>query len=133
MDSHPETPQWTAARLAAVTPTWEPDVVRARTLSARRRRRARARVMYAAAVATAALIVAFVSPSGRALAQDLWYRWFAAGSRWCGSIYRTSRSIRASARTTKRSAVDSLEEAAAVAGFTPIPAAGRRRCRDRRC
>ena len=32
MDSHPETPQWTAARLAAVAPTWEPDLGRARLL-----------------------------------------------------------------------------------------------------
>ena len=41
MDSHPETPQWTAARLAAVAPTWEPDPGRARMLVAPDRRRVR--------------------------------------------------------------------------------------------
>ena len=32
--------------------------------------------MVAAALATAAVVIAFVSPYGRARAQDLWYRWF---------------------------------------------------------
>jgi hypothetical protein len=76
MDSHPETPQWTAARLAAVAPAWEPDPVRARALMRPRPAARPRRGLYLAAAATAALLVAFVSPSGRALAQDLWYRWF---------------------------------------------------------
>jgi hypothetical protein len=119
MDSHPETPQWTAARLAAVAPTWEPDPVRAR-MSIRDRPATRSRqVMYAAAAATAALIVAFVSPSGRALAQDLWYRFYASRI----AVVRLDLShnpLETSIRSNDKAvSVDSVEEAAHVAGFTP--------------
>jgi hypothetical protein len=118
MDSHPETPQWTAARLAAVSPAWEPDPVRARALlrpapAARPRR-----LMYLAAAATAASIVAFVSPSGRALAQDLWYRWFVTRV----AVVRLDVSkipLDTHIDVAGPRAVASLAEAAREAGFTP--------------
>jgi hypothetical protein len=119
MDSHPETPQWTADRLASVAPAWEPDLVRARTrirqgTSARPRPR-----LYVAASATAALVIAIVSPSGRALAQDLWYRLYA--SRIAVVRLDLSRNpLDTSIRTNGRSiSVDSVEAAADAAGFTP--------------
>ncbi|MEO5819625.1 MAG: hypothetical protein ABIT71_03910, partial [Vicinamibacteraceae bacterium] len=125
MDSHPDTAQWTTDRLAAVAPTWEPDAIRARTL-VRPRPTARPRSsttprrgLYAVAAATAALIVAFVSPSGRALAQDLWYRWFVTRV----AVVRVDLSkvpLDTSIRTDGlQQTVSSLAEAAAKAGFTP--------------
>ena len=120
MDSHPDTPQWAAARLAAVAPTWEPDLVRARRLMHPQPAARPRRSLYAAAMATAALIVAFVSPSGRALAQDLWYRWFVTRV----AVVRVDLSkvpLDTSIRTDGvQQAVSSLAEAAAKAGFTPV-------------
>ena len=76
MDMHPEH-AWIAARLAGLTPTWKPDFVRARAAldrTAAPRRRAPA---YRLAAAAAALVaVACLAPTGRALAQELWYRLF---------------------------------------------------------
>ena len=120
MDSHPETEQWTAARMAAVTPTWEPDLVRARGLVRPRSTARPRRVMYAAALATATLIVAFVSPSGRALAQDLWYRWFVTRV----AVVRVDLAkipLETSIRTDGlQQNVGSLADAAAQAGFIPV-------------
>ena len=118
MDSHPETPQWTAARLDAIAPTWETDLVRARTLIRTRPAARPRRVMYAAAAATVALIVAFVSPSGRALAHDLWYRWFVTRV----AVVRLDLSkipLDTHIETAGYRAVASLTEAAREAGFTP--------------
>jgi hypothetical protein len=121
MDSHPDNTRWTAARLAAVAPTWEPDLVRARTLLRPQPPTARPRrALYAAAAATAALIVAFVSPTSRALAQDLWYRWFVTRV----AVVRVDLSkipLDTSVRTDGlQQNVSSLAEAAAKAGFTPV-------------
>ena len=120
MDSHPETPQWTAARLAAAAPTWEPDLGRARRLIRARPAARSRRLMYATAGATAALIVAFVSPSSRALAQDLWYRWFVTRV----AVVRVDFSripLDTSIRTDGlQQTVASLAEAAGLAGFTPV-------------
>jgi hypothetical protein len=119
MDSHPEIPPWTAARLASIAPTWTPDVMRARMLIRARRATRPHRPMYAA-VAAAALIVAFASPSGRALAQDLWYRWFVTRV----AVVRVDFSkvpLDTSIRTDGlQQTVASLAEAAAKAGFTPV-------------
>jgi len=119
MDSHPETPQWTAARLAALTPTWEPDLGRARTLLRPAPRPRRRGTLYAVAAATAALVVAFASPSGRALAQDLWYRFYASRI----AVVRLDLShnpLETSIRSRDAAvSVDSPEAAARVAGFTP--------------
>jgi len=76
MDMHPEN-AWVAARLAALAPTWNPDPVRARAAvdgAATSRRRAPAYRF--AAVAAALIAVACLAPTGRALAQELWYRLF---------------------------------------------------------
>jgi len=76
MDMHPEN-AWVAARLAALTPTWNPDPVRARAAvdgAAPSRRRAPAYRF--AAVAAVLVAVACLAPTGRALAQELWYRLF---------------------------------------------------------
>jgi len=117
MDSHPETPQWTAARLAAVKPTWEPDLVRARMLMRPRLAPERRRALYAAVAVATALIVAFVSPSGRAFAQDLWYRWFVTRV----AVVRVDLSkipLDTSIRTDGlQQTVSSLAEAAEKAGF----------------
>ena len=119
MDSHPENAEWTAARLAAVAPTWEPDPVRARMRVRARPATPSRRLMYTAAAATAMLTVAFVSPSGRALAQDLWYRWFVtrvAVVRVDLSKIPFDTSIRITGAAPE---VASVDEAAAAAGFTP--------------
>ena len=123
MDSHPDTPQWTAARLAAVAPTWEPSLGRGRTLVRPRAAARPRRVMYAAAFATAAVVVAFASPSGRALAQDLWYRFYASRI----AVVRLDLShnpLETSIRSNDTAvSVASVEQAAAAAGFTPhLPA-----------
>ena len=119
MDSHPETPQWTAARLAAVAPTWEPDPVRAR-LRVRDRPATRSRRLAYATAGVAALIVTFISPSGRALAQDLWYRWFVTRV----AVVRVNLSkvpLDTSIRTDGlHQTVSSIAEATATAGFTPV-------------
>jgi hypothetical protein len=123
MDSHPDTPQWTAARLAAVAPTWEPDPLRAHALMRSRPVTRPRRAMYVGAVATAALVVAFVSPSGRALAQDLWYRWFVTRV----AVVRLDLAkipLDTHIETGGYRGVASLAEAAREAGFTPsLPAA----------
>jgi hypothetical protein len=64
--------------------------------------------------------LAFVSPSGRALAQDLWYRWFVtrvAVVRVDLSKIPLETSIRTDGFTQT---VASLAEAAEQAGFTPV-------------
>ena len=77
MDMHPEN-AWVAARLAALTPTWNPNPARARAAIDRAtapRRRAPA-YRLAAAAAGALLAAVLLAPSGRAIAQELWYRLF---------------------------------------------------------
>jgi hypothetical protein len=117
MDMHPDH-RWIAAQLAALTPAWEPDVVRART-RLRHPQPARARrALVAAALATAAVVIAFVSPYGRARAQDLWYRWFVtrvAVVRLDLSKVPLDTSIRTDGLQQRVSAAD----AAARVGFTP--------------
>jgi hypothetical protein len=119
MDSHPDTPQWTAARLAAVKPAWEPDLVRARMLVRPPSTDRRRGPIYAAAVAAATVVAAFASPSGRALAQDLWYRVYASRI----AVVRLDLShnpLETSIRSNDKAVgVDSIEQAAAVAGFRP--------------
>ena len=71
MDMHPEN-AWVAARLAALTPTWNPNPARARAAidrAAAPQRRAPA-YRLAAAAAGALLAAVPLAPSGRALAQD---------------------------------------------------------------
>jgi hypothetical protein len=119
MDSHPDTPTWTAARLAAVAPTWEPDPLRARAsrraAPASRPRRA----LYATAAATAALVVLGLTPSARALAQDLWYRFFVTRV----AVVRLDLSrvpLNTGIRTDgQQQTASSVADAAGKAGFTP--------------
>lgn len=73
---HNHDSQWVAGRLAALTPAWSSSVAHARALvdvraSAVRRIAFRQLVAVAGAVA---VVGAAVSPPGRALAQELWYR-----------------------------------------------------------
>jgi hypothetical protein len=71
------------------------------------------------AAATAAMVVAILAPSGRALAQDLWYRFFVtrvAVVRIDLSHNPLETSIRSNEKATS---ADSIEQAAAIAGFTP--------------
>ena len=76
MDTHPET-QWIDERLAVTAPTWEPDPIRARAaIDAAPKTSHRRAGAFVLAAATAVVIAAIVAPSGRALAQDLWYRFF---------------------------------------------------------
>jgi hypothetical protein len=118
MDSHPET-QWIAGRLAAVAPTWEPDPVRARTALRARPAARPHRALYATAAATAALVLLGLTPSGRALAQDLWYRFFVTRV----AVVRLDLSripLDTSIRTDGlQQAAESIADAAAKAGFTP--------------
>ena len=75
MDMHPES-AWIADRLATLTPPWVPSLARGRTLVDGRAHDPRRAWRYGLATATAALLIAALAPSGRALAQDLWYRLF---------------------------------------------------------
>jgi hypothetical protein len=122
MDSHPETSHWVATHLAAVAPAWEPNLHHARSAMSAARP-ARRRGVYALAAATAALVVALMAPAGRALAHDLWYRLYASRI----AVVRLDLShnpLETSIRSDVMAAsVDSVEQAAAVAGFTPyLPA-----------
>jgi hypothetical protein len=77
MDMHPEN-AWVAARLAALTPTWNPNLARARAaidLATTPRRRAPS-FRFVAAAAAALVAAVLLAPSGRAVAQELWYRLF---------------------------------------------------------
>lgn len=70
---------WIAARLAATEPHWQPDARRARAAldAAQRRRTPRHRtIRLAAAAAMVFVAAALLAPSGRAVAQELWYRLF---------------------------------------------------------
>ena len=134
MDMHPEN-AWVAARLAALTPTWNPNPARARAAIDRAtapRRRAPA-YRLAAAAAGALLAAVLLAPSGRALAQELWYRLFVTRvSRWCGSICRGCRSTRAISTNGAGQSAASVAEASAIAGYTRGAAAGRACCRASR-
>ncbi len=124
MDSHPET-QWVAARLAAVAPAWEPDVVRAGARLHAAAPPKRPAWRYGLGAAATAILVATVVPSGRALAQDLWYRWFVtrvAVVRLDLSRLPLESSIRTDAPMVR---AVSLADAATKAGFAPaLPPAG---------
>ncbi len=119
MDSHSET-QWVADRLAVVAPPWEPDMVRARArVRAAAPPRRRVWRYGLAATAAATLVVAIAAPSGRALAQELWYRWFVtrvAVVRLDLSRIPLESSIRTDAALVRAA---SLADAAGKAGFVP--------------
>ncbi|MEP6594083.1 MAG: hypothetical protein ABJC51_10345, partial [Acidobacteriota bacterium] len=66
--------EWVAARLAPLAPAWTPDLIRARDLV--QRTGARRHVGIYGAFAAAAVVLVILAPSGRTLAQDLWYRMF---------------------------------------------------------
>ncbi len=66
--------EWVAARLAPLAPAWTPDLIRARDLV--QRNGARRHVGIYGALAAAAVVLVILAPSGRTLAQDLWYRMF---------------------------------------------------------
>jgi hypothetical protein len=119
MDSHSET-AWIADRLAAIAPTWEPDVAHARRLAEAAPAHTRTRAWrYGVAAAAAAALIVAVAPSGRALAQDLWYRWFVtrvAVVRLDLSRLPLESSIRTDAPLLQAT---SVADAAAKAGFEP--------------
>jgi len=125
MDMHPEN-AWVAARLAGLTPAWKPDFVRARAAldrAAAPRRRAPAYRLAAAAAALVAVVC--LVPTGRALAQELWYRLFVARV----SVVRMD--LSKIPLDTNVRMVGGLVEAGSVAsvaakvGFTPVlPPAG---------
>jgi len=75
MDTHPES-AWIADRLAMSTPGWEPSLAQGRARIAAHAPAPRRAWRYGLATAAAAVLVAGLAPSGRALAQDLWYRLF---------------------------------------------------------
>ena len=117
MDMHPER-EWIAARLDALTPAWEPDLVRGRARLAAQAPAPRRAWRYALATAAAAVVIAAIAPSGRALAQDLWYRWFVtrvAVVRVDLSKVPLDTSIRSDGA---EQAADSIEEASRLAGYT---------------
>jgi hypothetical protein len=117
MDMHPDH-RWIAARLAALTPVWEPDVVRARTRLRHSEPARPRRALVAAALGTAAVVMAFVSPYGRAGAQDLWFRWFVTRV----AVVRLDLSkvpLQTSIRTDGLQQRVSLAEATTRVGFTP--------------
>jgi hypothetical protein len=118
MDNHPET-QWIAARLAAIAPAWEPDIVRAGARMRAASPPARHLWRPLLAAAATAVIVAAIAPSSRTLAQELWHRWFVtrvAVVRLDLSRIPLESSIRTDA-PLRRAA--SLDDAATQAGFAP--------------
>jgi len=125
MDTHPDT-QWIDERLAVTAPPWEPDVIRARAaLEAAPKRSRRRAGAFVLAAATAVVIAAIVAPAGRTLAHDLWYRFYA--SRIAVVRLDLSRNpLETSIRSNDKGAsADSIEQAAAIAGFTPyLPSVG---------
>jgi hypothetical protein len=124
MDSHPETSPWVAARLATLAPDWEPSLARGRARVAAHAPAPRRAWRYGLATAAAALLLVSLAPSGRALAQDLWYRWFVTRV----AVVRLDTSkmpLDTHVLTADFRSVSSLAEAAAKAGFTPVlPPAG---------
>jgi hypothetical protein len=124
MDMHPED-TWVAARRGALAPTWEPNLASGRARLAARARSPRRAWRYGLASAAAALLIASLAPSGRALAQDLWYRWFVtrvAVVRLDSSKIPLDTHIQTDNLFGN---VASLAEAAAKAGFAPmLPPAG---------
>jgi hypothetical protein len=119
MDMHPEN-AWVAARLAALTPTWNPNPARGRAAIDRAtvpRRRAPA---YRLAPAAAGVLLAAVllAPSGRAVAQELWYRLFVSRLQVVRlDLSRVPLDTKISTNGAEQSAA-SLEEASAIAGYT---------------
>jgi hypothetical protein len=116
MDRHPDT--WVAERLADLTPTWTPDLSRARRLVEPTPRRAR--VPHGLAAATACVLAAAaLLPQGRVLAQELWYRLLVTRV----AVVRLDLSrvpLDTSIRTDGlHQPVDDVDEAAARAGFRP--------------
>jgi hypothetical protein len=118
MDRHPDT--WVAERLADLTPTWTPDLARARRLAEAGPPRVRHTRVYGLAAATACVLaVAVLLPQGRALAQDLWYRLLVTRV----AVVRLDLSrvpLDTSIRTDGlQQPVANLDEAEAHAGFRP--------------
>jgi hypothetical protein len=115
MDTHSDH-AWVAARLAVTAPVWEPDSARAivdRTHGSRIRPAWR---FAGAATALVALVV--LAPSGRAAAQELWYRLFVSRLevvRMDLSRVPLDTSIRTDGAAQSAA---SVEEAAAIAGYT---------------
>lgn len=118
MDSHPETSPWVAARLATLAPDWEPSLTRGRAHIAAHAPAPRRAWRYGLATAAAALLLVSLAPSGRALAQDLWYRLFVSRL----AVVRLDLSrvpLDTDIRTTGAAqAADSIEEASRLAGYT---------------
>ena len=119
MDMHPEN-AWVAARLAALTPTWNPNPARARAAidqaTAPERRAPAYRL--AAAAAGALLAAVLLAPSGRALAQELWYRLFVSRLQVVRlDLSRVPLDTRISTNGAGQSAA-SVAEATTIAGYT---------------
>jgi hypothetical protein len=118
MDSHPETSHWVAARLATLAPDWEPSLARGRSHLAAHDPAPRRAWRYGLATAAAALLIAALAPSGRAMAQDLWYRLFVSRL----AVVRLDLSkvpLDTDIRTTGAAQeADSIAEASRLAGYT---------------
>lgn len=125
MDSHPETSHWVAARLATLAPDWEPSLARGRSHLAAHDRAPRRAWRYGLATVAAALLITALAPSGRAMAQDLWYRLFVSRL----AVVRLDLSqvpLDTDIRTTGApQQADSIAEASRLAGYTvELPRSG---------
>lgn len=113
---------WIAERLAVTAPPWEPDPLRAWTAiesgAAGRGHRVPRTYRVAAAAAGALLAAIFLAPSGRTMAQELWYRLFVSRL----EVVRMDLSrvpLDTSIRTDgAEQAAASVEAASAIAGYT---------------
>ena len=119
MDMHPEN-AWVVARLAALTPTWNPNPARARAAidqaTAPERRAPAYRL--AAAAGGALLATVLLAPSGRALAQELWYRLFVSRLQVVRlDLSRVPLETKISTNGAEQSAA-SVAEASTIAGYT---------------
>lgn len=120
---------WIAARLAVTEPRWEPDARRARAaLDAAHRGRThphRRPVRLAAAATVVFVAAALLAPSGRAVAQELWYRLFVSRLEVVRlDLAKVPLETNISISGAEQSAA-SVEEASALAGYTvALPPAG---------
>jgi hypothetical protein len=113
--------EWIAARLAVTQPHWETDARRARAAldAAHRGRTHRDRrpLRLVAAAAVVVVVAALVAPTGRAVAQELWYHLFVSRLEVVRLDLSKVPLDTNSSITGATQAAASIEEASAMAGY----------------
>ncbi|HYP09365.1 MAG TPA: hypothetical protein VER03_24280 [Bryobacteraceae bacterium] len=122
MESKPQLNEWTDAKLATLTPEWEPNTVRARArLNSRSPMAMRPRRLRFAAALAAALVLVAMLPATRAVGQRIWDRLFLTGVtvvRVDPDALPWSLNIHIGQKSPVRA--ETARAAAQAAGFTPM-------------